>query len=125
MAISIPSGSLSQGQVVSSADIPAAGGIPASKKVHESCETHDYTAHSAELYTMNRMQPSVESHYAAADGHQPWTTYLANRLPGFVIALNSKLLPLGSLKNIVHCKAQQQRHRGIGATASLRLSSAT
>ena len=27
----------------------------------------------------------------------------AKRYEGFVIALNSKLFPVGSLKNIVHC----------------------
>ena len=31
------------------------------------------------------------------------TWYFANRFSGLVIALNSKELPLGSWKNIVHC----------------------
>lgn len=31
------------------------------------------------------------------------TKYFANRLLGVVMALNSRLLPLGSLKNMVHC----------------------
>jgi hypothetical protein len=39
------------------------------------------------------------------------TVYLANRLAGFVMALNSSELPLGSLKNMVHWT------RGVGGTA--------
>jgi len=31
------------------------------------------------------------------------TTYLANKLAGSVMALNSRELPEGSLKNMVHC----------------------
>jgi len=32
-----------------------------------------------------------------------FTMYFANKFSGFVIALNYKLFPDGSLKNIVHC----------------------
>lgn len=34
---------------------------------------------------------------------QPVQHVEAYMLPGFVMALNSRLLPLGSLKNMVHC----------------------
>ena len=46
--------------------------------------------------------------------HSP-TEYLANRLSGFFIALNSKLFPNGSIKNIVICSPGSPTNRAWGS----------
>lgn len=50
------------------------------------------------------------------------TRYFAKSMPGFVMALNSKLFPLGSLKNIVHCSPGAPLKRIWGSMTNCRKS---